>query len=204
LKIKKRDSPIVMRFPIIFFIVFSCAHINSIGQVNDSIKWSPTRKLSIEDYLAKPDPSSKFKAISYLTQPSEWTFKNDTLTVTLYCFFRKSSSWFKKENQDQATIDHLLSHEQGHFDIDEIEIRKAKRRILRNKGTITKHNYKMVISHYIKDIGYFLNERQALYDRETDYSIDHDQQIAWNEKIEKELKELEEYASEKIVIVVRK
>ena len=193
-----------MRSATILLLFFCCFSLDYYGQANDSIKWSPTRKLAVADYHAKPDPASKFKAISYLSQPSEWTFKNDTLTITLYCFFRKSSSWFKTENENADLVNHLLAHEQGHFDIDEIEIRKARRRILKNKGTITRHNYKMVISRYIKDIGYFVNERQALYDRETDYSMNHDQQIEWNAKIANELKELADYNEEKIVIVVRK
>jgi len=170
----------------------------------DTIKWSPVRKLTLQDYKGKPDPTSKFKAVSYLVRPTNWIFRNDSIYVSLSTFFRPSASWFIRDEAVPANEDQLLVHEQGHFDLDEIEIRKARKRFLKNQQTITKYNYKRVVEQYISEITYFLEQRHRQYDQETDFSLNGEQQEAWNDKIAVELKSLEAYTNERVVFPVRK
>jgi hypothetical protein len=170
----------------------------------DTIKWSPVRKLTLQDYKGKPDPSSKFKAVSYLVRPTDWIFRNDSIYVSLSTFFRPSASWFIRDPASSANEDQLLVHEQGHFDLDEIEIRKARKRFLKNQQTITKYNYKRVVEQYLSDIEYFLEQRHRQYDLETDFSLNRREQKIWNEKIAAELQSLEAYREERMAFPVRR
>jgi hypothetical protein len=47
-----------------------------------------------------------------------------------------------------------------------------------------------------------LFQRQALYDKETDHSRDSLQQVEWNRKINRELRELKDFSEQKVSIEI--
>jgi hypothetical protein len=170
----------------------------------DTIWWAPGKRLAVADYKGRIDSTSKFKAVSYFVRPNNWTYKRDSLFITLSVFFRPSASWFMIDLARPSNVTALLAHEQGHFDIYEIEMRKARKRFIANHGTITRYNYKRVVEQYVADINYFLEKRQKLYDQETEYSMNWLQQKAWCDQIALELNELEPFSKADLALPVRK
>jgi predicted secreted Zn-dependent protease len=96
-------------------------------------------------------------------------------------------SWTK------TSSDTILTHEKRHFDITEIyarKLRKAFKEKRFSQSTLNKES-KALFNSINKE----LNKQQVLYDKETNHSINRQQQLNWESKIEKELNALSEYKS---------
>lgn len=169
-------------------LAFICFFKSSAQERVDTIK-SFERKLKLSDFKAKPDETSKFSAISNISRPFKYFTKNDTLFVKIECLFICQKSWFKKiMNQTR-----LLEHEQGHFDIAEIEVRKTKKRFIDNKDSFNKGNFKQLINKFIEDQTNNLLQRDILYDKETKLSQNEKKQQEWSKKLKGELSSLNMY-----------
>lgn len=155
---------------------------------SDSIRWSKEVKLEWKDFKgAVPfgDLGIKKAASSLETLASGIDFYEDSIPVfKVEAIFIKSKSWTILKNDD------LLKHEQGHFDITEIYVRKLRRKYLElNKQKVSS------VEKYSQEFEKTQNEldlEHQLYDKEV-YFIPENREI-WYKKIAKELKELEEYA----------
>lgn len=96
--------------------------------------------LSSNDFLAVPDSSSKYSAISSLGIKSFNIVNNKSgYSFDLVAVFNKSKSWIKN-NKSQ----NLLVHEQVHFDIFEVYTRKIRKELskYRNKKLTDTKLYK--------------------------------------------------------------
>jgi len=95
---------------------------------------------------------------------------------------------------------HLLKHEQGHFDISELYARKIRKELSMYK--FTKFNiYKM----FIKISDRLLKESKRYndeYDRETNHSINKEKQAEWDKKIAQELAELDDYKNVDVICIL--
>ncbi len=78
-----------------------------------------------------------------------------------------------------------LSHEQLHFDISELFARRMRERLA--TGTFTQ-NVKAEVKSIYREILEELEVFQDLYDNQTNFSRDMEQQLLWNAKIETALK----------------
>lgn len=156
--------------------------------VKDSILWNKDYELEWSDFKgAVPfgDLGIKKAASSLETLASCIDFFEDSIPVfKVEAIFIKSKSWTILKNDD------LLKHEQGHFDITEIYVRKLRRKYLElNKQKVSS------VEKYSQEFEKTQNEldlEHQLYDKEV-YFIPENREI-WFKKIAKELKELEEYA----------
>src|SRR5262245_56433743 len=88
------------------------------GQEEQFIEWSSIKRLTWDDYLARPSSSSDAAAITSTALGLEYHVRNNILTYKITCRFSKTRSWGKYKS------DYILQHEQGHFDITEIYARK--------------------------------------------------------------------------------
>jgi hypothetical protein len=168
---------------VLFFVV-----ISNILFGQDTIYWSPSYKLKWEDFQGKQDISSKYGAVSNPIIKYSLAANENSFNIKILCFFIKSRSWSLFKNSDT-----LLMHEQGHFDIAELFVRKLKKTFAKYK-----FNYKTVG----KDIDslFLLNKKERikldnLYDKETNLSRNGKMQLIWNNKIKAELDKLKKYAS---------
>lgn len=156
-------------------------------QKGDVVKWSADRKLAWKDYLAKPDPSNGAAAITSTYIGIQNSYTDKSFSYTISSGFIKNKSWVRVQD------DHVLKHEQGHFDITEIYARKlfkALREYRFNRNTVEKD-----VDKIYDDVLKEKDEMQRQYDRETDFSRDKEKQREWLKKIDVMLNELKVYAN---------
>ncbi len=154
---------------------------------SEFIKWDKNRPLTWNDFLASPKTNSSVVATTSTQVSIEFFKKNNTLTYRITCRFAKKESWVAVKN------DHILKHEQGHFDIAEIFARKLNKaireHIAKNPGNIK--DIDLIYKNLMDQKDHFQNR----YDEETQHSIDKMKQEAWLEKIQKLLNDLNEYSN---------
>jgi hypothetical protein len=171
----------------IIIAVFLFSPLSGFAQNAQFIEWSPVKRLTWDDYLAKPSSLSDAAAITSTALGVEYHLKNNSLTYTITCRFSKTSSWGRHKT------DYILQHEQGHFDITELFARKLAKELKVYKFNPRK--YQDDVSKIYKKLMDEKEEYQNKYDKETDFSRNKEQQVEWLEKIKDELDDLDEYAS---------
>ena len=150
------------------------------------IEWSLSKKLSWDDYLAKPSKNDDAAAITSTALSFEYHVRNNNMTYKISCRFSKTKSWGRYQS------DYILKHEQGHFDITEIFARKLLKAI--KEYRFDPKTYQNDLSNIYNKIMDEKEEFQSRYDNETDFSRNKLRQAEWLEKINEELDKLEEYA----------
>jgi hypothetical protein len=150
------------------------------------IPWSENRKLVWADYKAKPNPNSDAAASTTTYLGIEYSMRNKSFSYKITCSFSKNRSWGLHQN------DHILGHEQGHFDIAEIFARKLNKQMGEYK--FNDKTYQQDLKKIYNDI---LKEKEALqdqYDSETNHSINKEKQAEWLKKISKLLDNYSAYS----------
>jgi FtsZ-binding cell division protein ZapB len=161
--------------------------IHATKQDNDILPWSDARRLTWDDFKARPDNNSTNAALTSSGIEFKYGYSNNKFTYTINCMFEKNKSWGK------VKTDYILAHEQGHFDISEIHARKLNKALKAysfNMATAAK-NISAVYEKLMKE----QTDMQNMYDDETNYSRNKQQQAAWVEKIKKELGRMKEFAN---------
>jgi hypothetical protein len=166
---------------------FFLSPLPGFAQNSQFIEWSPVKRLTWDDYLAKPSSLTDAAAITSTALGVEYHLKNNTLTYTITCRFSKTNSWGRHKT------DYILQHEQGHFDITELFARKLAKELKEYKFDPRK--YQDDVSKIYKKLMDEKEEYQNKYDKETDFSRNKEQQVEWLEKVKDELDELDEFAN---------
>lgn len=167
----------------LFFLLFIIMGFND-SQDYETIAWSPENKLTWNDFKGKAPNNDRAAAttasgISYQfsTSASSGEIELDYLVST---FFYPNKSWYQPSLCDSL----ILSHEQLHFDISELYARKMRNRLASTSFT---QNVKAEVKQIYKEVLEELEEFQNLYDDQTNFSRDVEQQLIWNNKIEEAL-----------------
>ncbi|HXB43020.1 MAG TPA: DUF922 domain-containing protein [Puia sp.] len=172
---------LMLQFFFITFLSSLCYKSNSL------IDWSSDRKLTWDDFKARPQKNSPNAALTGTNIKFAYSYKsNEGFKYHITCQFDKNSSW------GRIKTDYILSHEQGHFDIAEIYARRLHKALKQYTPVVDNAN-KEVNKIYEKTMGE-LTATQSQYDRETNFSINKSEQKRWLIKIRDELKSFEEYA----------
>ncbi|RKR06497.1 uncharacterized protein DUF922 [Maribacter vaceletii] len=172
----------VLRF---FILIFFSVSILS-AQDYTTILWDSNNKLTWENFKGKIPLHSRAAA----TTASGVTYKysaqrirgelNVSFIVSAYFYPKKS--WYNPSLCDSL----ILSHEQLHFDISELYARKLKRKL--DATTFTHGSLKKEVKSIYNVVMAELNSYQNLYDKETNFSRDLEEQLRWNKKIREALK----------------
>lgn len=152
----------------------------SFAQEEEAILWHPKQRLSWVNFKAEPIEGSKVAAttasgLSYQFSATEEDGKYE-LDYSISTFFYPDRSWYQPKICDEV----ILSHEQLHFDISELFARKMRK--IMDTTTFTK-NVKAEVKAIYRKINKELAEFQQVYDNETNYSRNIEQQQSWNQKI---------------------
>lgn len=154
------------------------------AQQSDIIKWREDRKLSWADFQQRPDEQSPYAAMSvtglHIKYSSALNKKGVVLDFSVESFFEPKESWSKPEKQSQ----HILNHEQIHFDITELHARKLRKQLKNERFTRKIKNE--VEQIYLRIEG----QRKAMqqkFDAETKHSLNVEKQLGWERFIAKEL-----------------
>ena len=166
--------------------VFLLLPIFVAAQDTESIEWSPEKRLTWRDYLAKPSASSEAAAITSTAIGIEYHVRNNKFGYSITCRFSKTKSWGKYKTE------YILEHEQGHFDITEIYARKLAMELKKYK--FNPKNYQEDVNTIYKRLMIEKEEYQDEYDKETDFSRNKERQSEWLAKIREELDATEKFA----------
>jgi predicted secreted Zn-dependent protease len=170
------------------FIAFAFALASVKGNNNPEglVDWSADRKLSWTDFKGRPDPATGNAALTSTSINIDYSYNKHELKYTIRCQFDPTKSWGRVRNN------HILGHEQAHFDIAEIHARLLYKMLKEYKFKPATVNddiakmYDMVMQQH--------HDMQASYDGETDYSRKPAIQEQWEEKIGRTLEGLAPYA----------
>jgi len=191
--LKNRNKYVLSWILLSFCFAFTVKKQNVPYKEKEIIVWSENSKLDWDFFKGNPSKSSH-EAISSITIYSKYE-DAPNLTINIRACFIKKESWKK----DKLPSDYLLNHEQKHFDITEIYARKL-RKILTETTFNSEAIAKREIPKIIRDNNKALNVYQDLYDKETNHSINKENQSLWDKRIEEELKAAANYINNIIVI----
>ncbi|WP_139956886.1 DUF922 domain-containing protein [Flavicella sediminum] len=164
---------------------------------NDTIiSWSKTRVLQWDDFTGKTDPNIYAYALTShkiellpvnLLVDQHNNIKNYRRLNVLVNFYKKKSWKFTEEKE-------VLIHERLHLDIAELFARKIRKAFSAlKKANIA--NYDRYIETYTK-----LWQASRLYQKQYDEATNHGtkllENVAWGEKIARELKSLQQFEYE--------
>jgi hypothetical protein len=154
----------------------------------DTIYYNTNRPLKWTDFQRKPQPGSKhgaeiFASLGY-NEHVQLIKGVVTIKIDLKVFAPKSACWVRGDVKDAYS----LNHEQRHFDIVKLAAEHFKQAIKAEKLSV--NNYDGTINVAYFDALREIDKLQKQYDRETQHSINTYQQQLWNNKIDRELQEL--------------
>jgi hypothetical protein len=174
------------------FLIICC--FLSVQKEEPILSWNISYRLSWDDFKAKPNKTSSTVAITAsgitfgfsLTQ----TDRNEVVSfkTDVHAHFYPEQSWYKMTLADN----HVLGHEQLHFDITELFARKFRLRISQLK---TSNSIKKELKQGHNNILKELEQMQNKYDNESDYSRNFEAQANWKIYVEAELKKHNQYKS---------
>lgn len=157
------------------------------------LSWNETYKLSWSDFKASPNRSKSAAAvtasgITFGFSVKESNSRPVSFTTEVYAHFYPEKSWYKPE----LANNHVLGHEQLHYDITELHARKFRQQISKLKISNTIKND---LRQLHNDINKALAKMQNEYDTETNFSRHVNVQSKWKLYIGDELQKLSKYKS---------
>lgn len=156
---------------------------------SDRISWDPNDKLEWSDFKANADNNSTLDAYTMLGISLEILGQKDgVVDMGVFGYFEKDKSWVKSQEKNNR----LLLHEQKHFDLCEVFRRKLVQR-LEEGNPYAFDSFSAEVGKTFNTIFAEYTKEQDHYDHETNHSQKKEEQIKWNNFIEKELLRLEKY-----------
>jgi len=152
----------------------------------DLVSWSSSRRLTWSDYQAAPERNSDAAASTTTYLMVNYHFKEGDFSYEIESKFSRTRSWGLHKTP------YILAHEQGHFDIAEVFARKFHKRL--SEYRFNRRTYQHDLQKIYKDIIDEKEKAQNDYDRQTNHSINKEQQAIWLQRIDRWLKEYEDYA----------
>jgi len=175
---------------------FICFNL-SIGQKlqEGQKRWSPDKKLTLDDFKIKiSDENTDVIYSQFMISHSigGLDFMKRNLNQKIGNIFLGNASWIDttKVGDNQKQID----FQQMQFDLAEIQARKFRKRVLKDKSKITRGFD--VVNKINNEIMTELSEIRLALMRETESGRKEEKVEEWKKKIAAELKELEEFRFE--------
>lgn len=157
------------------------------NDANEYIPWTPSQRLSWDDFLCEPKTGTDAVASTSTSLGIAYQMQNGQLSFHITCKFSKVKSW------GLMKTDYILAHEQGHFDITEIFARKLNEALLNYE--FNKKTFRKDINDIYQSVVKQKEEYQKMYDGETDHSRNKKLQYEWLEKIQELLAVTENFAA---------
>jgi Bacterial protein of unknown function (DUF922) len=169
------------------------------------IPWSPARKLRKDDFKARVPLNAPSASMSWIHVETEWMCKDGTLVATALAMFDPSRSWWRdtrgsvwstagdrtssadaqlEARRNMVQLDmQLLEHEQLHFDIAEVTVRKIRARFQDFKNACAEAGGTDPIQQMVAEVDRELQDEQQRYDRETGHGVNARAQDQWRRRI---------------------
>ncbi|MCT4629705.1 DUF922 domain-containing protein [Winogradskyella sp.] len=176
---------------LIITLLFLCFGTSANNE--ETLTWNNTRKLTWEDFKASPNPNSDAVALTASGITFGYSLKTSgkrivDFSASVEAHFYPNKSWYLTDRAD----DYILAHEQLHFDITELYVRKFRQQLDR---LVVNQNIKKQMGQIHIAINEALDKTQKTYDKQTNHSINVEAQEYWNNYVKEELNKLDEYKS---------
>lgn len=176
-----------------FFLIFVVCLTNSVNDA-ETIQWTESKKLEWIDFKGPKETNSDAAAITASGITFSYSVKStdDRITsfnATAQAHFYPKSSWFIADRCN----DHILAHEQLHFDITELYVRIFRYRL---EQLEVSQNIKTQLNELHKTVNQELSEVQHQYDTQSENSINKEEQAKWAAYVAENLEKFEAYKSE--------
>lgn len=153
-----------------------------VSDAPERIAWSDVKVLQWSDFKGSPNASDSWAASSSTGMSQAYELDGNGFLnlsgTTVTAHFYPEYSWVLHQEKTK----HLLGHEQTHFDITELYARKLRARIDEFKFT---SNSKEEIRALYAEVEIERVAMQQLFDSETNHSMNHMKEIAWELKLER-------------------
>lgn len=156
------------------------------------IFWEEGKKLTWDNFKSPVNRKKNLDVAAYTH--CGWEFYSEKssdpkapVTITIQTLFHEDKSWKDVKRMD----DYILLHEQKHFDIAELFVRKFRKAVaekIKNSGDYNKY-FKAIYDGIAIDYKNF----QMAYDSETRHGIDKEKQNEYNQLISEQLDNLKSY-----------
>ena len=153
------------------------------GLAQEAIVWSPERRLKREDFNGRAPASASTASMSWIHIETEWECKDGALEAMARATFDPSRSWFRRSQNPMELDIQLLEHEQLHFDIAEVAVRKIRASFQTFTSACAEAGGTEPIQLIIARADRDLQEQQERYDRETAHGVNGRVQAQWKRRI---------------------
>lgn len=174
------------------------------------IEWSSERRLSKDDFKGRVPVSAANTSLSWLNIDATWECEAGELFGTARATFDPARSWWRSaqgniwegagERTSGVNRTHvearrsvvqrdmqLLEHEQLHFDLTELAVRRIRERFDKLKDACGEPGGTEGLQPAIAQIDRELQEEQSRYDRETNHGTNPVAQDQWKRRIRQQL-----------------
>ncbi|MEX1001543.1 MAG: hypothetical protein WDZ35_05460 [Crocinitomicaceae bacterium] len=159
------------------------------------LRWGE-RKLEWADFQGEVPDNSKFHALTHSAIHLNFETKDSTLHFHIETLFDPNSSW-----KTEGVNEHILEHEQIHFDITEYHTR-----LLRKEISNKKFHSLATVDREVREAYEKISEEtkvmQEHYDHQTKHSLDPKKQSVWAKKMNRLLQKTADYQSSEIQISI--
>lgn len=169
---------------LLFIVSTLCA------QDDVSFKYSELPILTWEDFRGEPQLNSSFHANTNSGFSYSWSYSTSNGTQELdyevFSTFYPMHSWVHPDHK----VEHLLKHEQLHFDISEIHARKLRKAM---KSYVPGRSVRKDLKNLYASIEQERIAMQNAFDAETNHSTIKTEEERWQLFVKAELKKLEPF-----------
>ena len=171
------------------------------------IEWSPTVKLTLQDFKNKVSPSTTDTAHAWVALDVAWECRDGKARSHARAIFDPDQSWWREgtsniwggveEGLSRSQLDNrrtsaqrdqdLLQHEQLHFDLTELAARKIRRELDDLTRACATPGSNDAIGKAVAAIEGAWSDEQARYDKDTDHGTNRVKQRQWELRVRKEL-----------------
>ena len=181
------------------------------GLAQSPIPWSAERKLTKADFRGRVPATAPSASMSAISIDATWECEAGALVSSVRATFEPSRSWWRNSsgsvwagagermNSSQAQQEarrntlqrdaQLLEHEQLHFDIAEVTVRRIKARFAGYAKACAEPGGTEPIQQMVVQADRELQEEQQRYDGDTAHGTNARTQAQWTLKIRKALAE---------------
>lgn len=161
-----------------------------IDPLADAFEWSSERRLTWADFQGKPDITSGAAALSAYVTSYDTECAGGMFVPRVVSRFLPKMSWVKSVHLTNRGSDAILKHEQIHFDLSEVQARRARQhlRALPSPCSLSEQEFDRIF----KEFGQRDGDIQQQYDRETVHGTDARRQNEWQSRVEEWLRTLQD------------
>jgi predicted secreted Zn-dependent protease len=154
----------------------------------DAFVWSAARPLTWADFQGKAQVTSGAAALSVYVTSYDTHCTGPVFAPRVVSRFLPNVSWVKTQYLMTPQSSQILRHEQIHFDLSEVQARRARQelRALPSPCTLSDEYFDQLFETH----GRRGTEIQQQYDRETLHGTDIRRQNEWQTRVEQWLREL--------------